>query len=132
MSIPLKKVSRRATELVDENRDHSFNMYKNFPKKNWYFLPPDTFKSILPGVKNNSFSENFAYVLNKWSHKIFNNMTKRLNRLHLLSLTCRTARENSSSWYIKTCKHFQSYGTVILLKKFKSCNCVSQKHDYQF
>ena len=40
---------------------------KNFPKK--YFLPPDT---------NNSFSENFAYVLYEWSENLTKNTILKL------------------------------------------------------
>ena len=38
---------------------------QNFPK-NYYFLPPDTRTYVrVPGVRNVSFSENFANVVNE-------------------------------------------------------------------
>ena len=40
---------------------------ENFPK-DWRFLPPDTHTYVcVSEVRNVSFSENFAYVVNEWS-----------------------------------------------------------------
>ena len=43
---------------------------KNFPE-NKHFLPPDPHTyACVSGVRNVSFSESFAYVLNKWLNLI--------------------------------------------------------------
>ena len=44
---------------------------RNFPK-NLHVLPPDThrFVCVYQGVRNVSFLEDFAYVLNEWSRKV--------------------------------------------------------------
>ena len=46
--------------------DHSFSTYAKFSEK-LTFLSPDSHTYVCgSGGKNVSFSENFAYVLNKW------------------------------------------------------------------
>ena len=48
---------------------------QNFPK-NQHFLPPDTYtyvRCVYQGVRNVSFSENVAYVLNEWPPEVQQN-----------------------------------------------------------
>ena len=55
------------------------------------------------------------------------NYTDRLKRLDLTALAQGRARGDTIEIY----QLFHSYGTFILSKKFKSGNCVSQKHVHQ-
>ena len=48
----------------DPKRGHPFSRYENFPKN---YVRTCTYQ----GVRNVSFSENFAYVLNGWSQNVF-------------------------------------------------------------
>ena len=48
-------------------RDHSFSTYSNFSAKLTFL---STLTCAYQGVRNVSFQQKNAYVLNKWSHKI--------------------------------------------------------------
>ena len=55
-------------EISGPIKDHSFSTYTKFSEKNkHYFLPLDTHKRMCAsqGVRNISFSEDFAYVQNE-------------------------------------------------------------------
>ena len=43
----------------------------DFPKKHPHFLPTGMHRKGYQGVRNNSFSENFDYVLSEWSLSSF-------------------------------------------------------------
>ena len=50
--------------------DHSFGTCAKFSKE-LTFLTPDMhmYMCVLGGVRNVSFSESFAYILNEWPHE---------------------------------------------------------------
>ena len=51
-------------------RDHSFSTFHKFSKKLTFFTSWYTRTWVYQGVRNVGFSENFANVLNEWSHSV--------------------------------------------------------------
>ena len=52
----------------EKDIDYSLSTFAKFPKELTFLTPIRTRKSTYQGVRNISFSENFAKVLNKWFH----------------------------------------------------------------
>ena len=72
-TLPVTIKNTPDTERIIDNqlmrviKVHPFSRYAKFSEK-LTFLPLDTYTNVLvSGVKNVSFTENFAYVLNGWS-----------------------------------------------------------------